>query len=133
VIFFNPCSKANRHRPRTVIKCFAFTDRSTRGGNPVPCRSHDVNGVTTQLMLVSLVAWWASHPKMPTASLPLVMPNSDQQTNCLERSTIKVNRSMDHRQTTTLAVMKSASELQEQIRRRAYELYEQGGRAGETK
>ena len=34
------------------------------------------------------------------------------------------------RETPTLAVMKSASELQEQIRRRAYELYEQRGRDG---
>jgi hypothetical protein len=33
------------------------------------------------------------------------------------------------RQTGTLLVMKSTSELQEQIRRRAYELYEQGGRS----
>jgi hypothetical protein len=32
------------------------------------------------------------------------------------------------RQTPALAVMKSAPELQEQIRRRAYELYEQRGR-----
>jgi Protein of unknown function (DUF2934) len=32
------------------------------------------------------------------------------------------------RQTGTLLVMKSTSELQEQIRRRAYELYEQSGR-----
>ena len=40
---------------------------------------------------------------------------------------MKANRPTDHRQTTTLAVMKSASELQEQIRRRAYELYQQRG------
>ena len=32
------------------------------------------------------------------------------------------------RQTPALAVMKSAPELQEQIRRRAYELYEERGR-----
>jgi hypothetical protein len=42
---------------------------------------------------------------------------------------MKINRSTGSaRQTsTTVAVMKSASELQEQIRRRAYELYEQRG------
>ena len=34
------------------------------------------------------------------------------------------------RQTSALAVMKSAPEVQEQIRRRAYELYEQRGRDG---
>ncbi len=38
---------------------------------------------------------------------------------------MKINRSA--RTPTTLAVMKSASELQDQIRRRAYELYEQRG------
>jgi hypothetical protein len=33
----------------------------------------------------------------------------------------------NRRQVSTLAVMKSASDLQDQIRRRAYELYEQRG------
>jgi Protein of unknown function (DUF2934) len=52
-----------------------------------------------------------------------------QQPHFKESVTMKINRSASTpRQTsTTLAVMKSASELQDQIRRRAYELYEQRG------
>jgi hypothetical protein len=46
-----------------------------------------------------------------------------------ERSTMKPDRTMaTRRQTPALAVMKSAPEVQEQIRRRAYELYEERGR-----
>ena len=42
---------------------------------------------------------------------------------------MKINRSATTASptSTTVAVMKSASELQDQIRRRAYELYEQRG------
>jgi len=42
---------------------------------------------------------------------------------------MKINRSAStaSQTSTTVAVMKSASEVQEQIRRRAYELYEQRG------
>jgi hypothetical protein len=42
---------------------------------------------------------------------------------------MKINRSGStaSQTSTTVAVMKSASELQDQIRRRAYELYEQRG------
>jgi Protein of unknown function (DUF2934) len=42
---------------------------------------------------------------------------------------MKINRSAStaSQTSTTVAVMKSASELQDQIRRRAYELYEQRG------
>ena len=42
---------------------------------------------------------------------------------------MKINRSTTtaRETSTTVAVMKSASELQDQIRRRAYELYEQRG------
>lgn len=42
---------------------------------------------------------------------------------------MKINRSAStaSRTSTTVAVMKSGSELQDQIRRRAYELYEQHG------
>jgi hypothetical protein len=44
-------------------------------------------------------------------------------------STIKPDHTTaPRRQTPAIAVMKSAPELQEQIRRRAYELYEQRGR-----
>jgi Protein of unknown function (DUF2934) len=46
-----------------------------------------------------------------------------------ESATMKINRSAStaSQTSTTVAVMKSASELQDQIRRRAYELYEQHG------
>lgn len=42
---------------------------------------------------------------------------------------MKINRSAStaSQTSTTVAVMKSASEIQDQIRRRAYELYEQRG------
>jgi hypothetical protein len=42
---------------------------------------------------------------------------------------MKINRSASTaiQTSTTVAVMKSASEIQDQIRRRAYELYEQRG------
>ena len=42
---------------------------------------------------------------------------------------MKINRSTStaSQTSTTVAVMKSASELQDEIRRRAYELYEQRG------
>ena len=42
---------------------------------------------------------------------------------------MKLNRSatVAHQTSTTVAVMKSVPELQDQIRRRAYELYEQRG------
>jgi len=44
-------------------------------------------------------------------------------------STMKPDHTMaTRRPAPTIAVMKSAPELQEQIRRRAYELYEQRGR-----
>jgi hypothetical protein len=46
-------------------------------------------------------------------------------------STMKPDRTAaTRRQMPTIAVMKSAPDLQEQIRRRAYELYEQRGRDG---
>ena len=41
---------------------------------------------------------------------------------------MKPERTTATRQTPALAVMKSAPEVQEQIRRRAYELYEERGR-----
>jgi DUF2934 family protein len=53
----------------------------------------------------------------------------DPTTYLKESVTMKVNRSATTtgQTSTTVAVMKSGSELQDEIRRRAYELYEQRG------
>ena len=57
------------------------------------------------------------------------MKHADTATNSQENSTMKrAHTGTTSHQVPTLAVMKSAAEVEEQIRCRAYQLYEQRGR-----
>ena len=45
LIYSTPVQNCTDTTPDAVITCLHFADRSSRGGNPVPCRSPDVDGV----------------------------------------------------------------------------------------